>query len=197
MSVRYLKTDVGPHLIDCLSFLDGQSTTALHNERALLWVIVASAATIQAACVLYINERESTSLPVLNGRSRKAWLECYEKRDFSEYMGGRLAHPRDLLKEVRRRDRSLIDDHSHNRLIRTLELRNNIVHFTPKSWSLEIGGIPELALEATGFANSVLSNPGLYSSTRLSDVERNRAKSYCVAISKTARQLASAFESDT
>lgn len=182
MTQFWLRTDVGPHFMDCLGLFEEQIGLVTQDIRRWQWVIVAGVMTVQAASVLFINERDSTSLAALTKSSALAWLNAYEAKDFSSYKGGYLKPPKDLVRQVRRaepRNFSGIDFDNINKLI---ELRRKIMHFTPEAWSLEVSGMPRICRTTAEYVSTILDKKGMYAASRLDENNRALAKRTCSRI---------------
>jgi len=129
-------------------FASGLSTD-LHLWR---WVIIALHNAAQGAMVLSL--RHGNGLLALTDKSYSAWMAAYEKgekppaEELDSYLN--------LYKKVKHKEWGQIRGNTRfapagsegGDLKRLNSLRNEFIHFTPKGWSLEVGGLPRIALAA-------------------------------------------------
>lgn len=121
--------------------------TDLHLWR---WVIISLHNAAQGSMVLSL--RHGNSLLALTDESHKAWMAAYNKGETlpPEKLDGYL----NLYKKVKHKDLGQIGGNTRfspegsegGDIKRLNSLRNEFIHFTPKGWSLEIDGLPRIAL---------------------------------------------------
>jgi hypothetical protein len=138
------------HAIRAASFVD-------EDPQAWKWVLMALHSALQGACVCHLTT-SATPVGAVTKKNAREWLGYFENlrtdskvRPPKTYL---MALP-DLLKAVRKAhsagDRSnssgvTISDAELNWLRRFHEdVRNQLTHFEPMGWSIEVSGIPDLA----------------------------------------------------
>lgn len=134
----------------------GWAATA-EDPQAWKWVMLALHSAIQGACVCHLL---TTANPVgaLTPRSTEEWMTYLEASREDESLSApkrtELMGMPDLLKAVRKKDSAgdgtapsiAISDGEFNWLRKFHdEFRNQLVHFEPIGWSIEISGMPGLA----------------------------------------------------
>jgi hypothetical protein len=136
---KYVRFDELENLLaslDMLAVLSGQ----FERKRGATywkWLIIGAHDAVQAAIICAI--ADSTGTNVLSKKSARAvldWLEDSSKK----YPGKFMADFRTLLKRARIKFST-----QERKDIRKLHgFRNEFVHFTPKSWSVELLGLPRI-----------------------------------------------------
>lgn len=151
MAEHWLRTDEYEEAISALEAASewiGRIDTKMDYWK---WVILAVHNATQGFMVLAL--RGSDGLRPLRKDVAAAWLEAY--RESSEYPVEKLDSFLDLYKKVKS-DTMLFFVHSkkfapvgsQDRSIKKLNsLRNDFIHFLPKSWSLEVSGLPQICID--------------------------------------------------
>jgi len=116
------------------------------------WVIIALHNAVQGVMVLSL--RHGNGLLALTDKSYSAWMAAYERNE---------PPPREMLdsylnlyKKVKHKQRGQVGGNTRfvpngtedGDIKRLNSLRSEFIHFTPKGWSLEVGGLPRIALAA-------------------------------------------------
>ena len=191
----WFETDVGPHFIDCLSQCENQIASLEKCSRNWPWVFVALASFLQAACVLYLDERDSMGVDALSDKDRKRKIASLQHDYTGEPIGNlKLANPKTLLSRVRKQSRIPILDKKKHRLARVFSLRNEFMHFTPKGFSLELSGAVDLCEISFQSVIEIISDKGMYGSTRLEDASRRASIERCRSLLKKTSSLTSSIE---
>ena len=115
------------------------------------WVVLALHNTVQGSMVLAL--RGSDGLRPLRDDIAAKWLTAY--RDGGQYPVEKLDSFLNLYKKVQSdtmlffvHSKKVIPSRTLGRSMKKLNsLRNDFVHFLPRSWSLEVSGLPEICLD--------------------------------------------------
>jgi hypothetical protein len=115
------------------------------------WVVLALHNTVQGSMVLAL--RGSDGLRPLRDDIAAKWLTAY--RDGGQYPIEKLDSFLNRYKKVQSdtmlffvHSRKVIPSRTLGRSVKKLNsLRNDFVHFLPRSWSLEVSGLPEICLD--------------------------------------------------
>lgn len=134
----------------CLEFL---------NEDIYYWkyILLTIHESLQSFMVLAL--KGTNNLNVLTKKSKEEWIQAYEKRREGEEVSfpkERLDKFSDLFKKIQRKGMlyhvpglkyspTAAQKKSVKRL--HVEFRNNFIHFTPKGWSIEVLGLPQICLD--------------------------------------------------
>ncbi len=132
------------------------SKSADDLERSLSawrWVIIALHNATQGFMVLAL--QHGNGLLALSNRSYKEWFDAYEnnkpcptKEELDKFLN--------LYKKVKSNEYGTVGGNTRfvpagtqGRSIKKLnEFRNEFIHFTPKGWSLEVDGLPQICLDS-------------------------------------------------
>lgn len=147
----YLQTNETEEAVSALEMMAEQSARVQNDPYRWKWVILAAHNALQGFMVLAL--RGSDGLLPLRDKVAQAWLKAYrEKRNPPQE---RLDSFPNLYKKIQS-DRLLFYVHSkkflprgsQDRSVRKLNsLRNDFIHFLPRLWLLELGGLPEICLD--------------------------------------------------
>ena len=150
------------HTLRCLDFVKD-------DTHAWKWVILSLHGALQGACVCHLS---TTAIPVgaVERHNAIEWSKYFEARRTNpdaKLPDTRLMNLPDLLKTVRREGTCgsgwneaavKIDDNEINWLIRIHnECRNQLMHFSPTGWSIEVSGVPRLATLVTRIIGEIYS----------------------------------------
>lgn len=136
------------------------------DPRHWKWVIIALHNALQGFMVLVL--RGSNSLDVLKERSRKKWMEAYNKGEpiylpedldnFNE-LYEKIQKPKFMLMSVESKTFSPSGTQSES--VEDLRfLRNSFIHFVPKMWSIEVSGCPQLVEDCVGIIHFLVFDSG-------------------------------------
>jgi len=120
------------------------------------WVVLALHNTVQGSMVLAL--RGSDGLRPLRDDIAAKWLAAY--REGGQYPVEKLDSFLNLYKKVQSdtmlffvHSKKVIPSRTLSRSMKKLNsLRNDFVHFLPRSWSLEVSGLPEICLDCLALA---------------------------------------------
>lgn len=151
MTEHWLRTDEMEEAVTGLEALSEWSARISNKTDYWKWVVLALHNTTQGFMVLAL--RGSDGLRPLKDHIAAAWLTAY--REGGKFPVEELDSFLNLYKKVKSND-MLYFVHSKNfvpmgtqgRSVKRLNaLRNDFVHFLPRSWALEVSGLPQIALD--------------------------------------------------
>lgn len=152
---NWLRTDESQQAILALQIVGEHLPRVTEDPHHWCWVIVALHNCLQGFMVLAL--RGSNGLNVLTDKCAKEWMEAYERGD-TAFPESRLASLLTLYKRIKS-DRMRIYTHSRpfeptgtqEQSVKTLnDRRNEVIHFAPKGWSLEVTGLPQIVEDCLG-----------------------------------------------
>lgn len=157
---EWLSTNEWGEVVSDFVMFSEQLQRVIDDPHGWKWAIFALHSGIQGLMVLALTG--SNGLNVLCEKDAKRWLRWYEddRSDESRPRDLKLAGFLDLYKRIKG-DRMKMYVHSQKfvpkgtqgRSVKLLnELRNKIIHFTPKIWSLELGGLPDMVSDCLEIA---------------------------------------------
>ena len=128
------------------------------------WVIISTHCAVQGFMVLHL--RGSHSFAPLTDKSAAACIEAH--RSGKPPPNERLDNFPKLYKKVKGdfplglvTTKHFVPGSDTDRCMKKLnELRNELIHFTPKGWSLEIAGLPNICLEAINVVEFLFEHGG-------------------------------------
>jgi len=177
---QFLRTDEGIYLLDCIENCERQFNALNDNLRAWPWVITGLASLVQTACVLYIRERNTTSVGAVHKHIAQKYRESIQHDYQGEPVSRKLAPPKDLIKSVQNYKNNIFCDRMKNDLVKLYDLRHNYMHFVPMSHSLEISGLPRISKHSLIAVTNMLSDKGMYANNRLAEDKRDWAINTCL-----------------
>ena len=151
MTERWLRTNEHEEATSALEAVAEWSERVQRDIGYWRWVVLALHNTVQGFMVLSL--RGSDGLRPLKDDVAAQWLTAY--REGGQYPVEKLDTFLNLYKKVKSQ-RMLFFVHSktvtptgtQGRSMKRLNaLRNDFVHFLPRSWSLEVSGLPEICLD--------------------------------------------------
>lgn len=103
---------------------------------------------------MVLSLRHGNGLAALSEDSYAEWMDAYEKG--GPYPDEKLDSYLNLYKKVKSKDygglggnKRFIPKGTQGRNIKRLNaIRNDFIHFTPKGWSLEVDGLPQICLDS-------------------------------------------------
>ena len=174
----YLKTNIGLHFLDCLSFSKRQISLVGSDAREWPWTILGLAALVQSVCALYLDERDTMEVATLSDSNMGKTIAALQHDSTTDVPKPYMAPPKELLKRVLDQDDEIsFLESSRKDLQKLFSLRNDFTHLTPKSWAIETTGLPRISEAAFLLVKQVLLKPGLYS--RISCDKRKIALALC------------------
>lgn len=149
---RYLRTDEREEAVRSLEWAETQSRLLSVDPYHWKWVLISLHNAVQGFLILAL--WNGNGLLTLSNKGAAKWLDAYNKGD--SYPADRLDSFLNLYAKAKDSDNfhlvgagpffaGATHDISLNRLN---EFRNEFIHFTPKGWSLELEGLPRVALDA-------------------------------------------------
>lgn len=145
----WLRTDEHQEAVSALEFAAEQASSVDSDVYRWKWVILGMHTAVQVYMVLAL--RGSDGLGPLKDEVAAKWLEAYRAGE-EKLPEERLDTYKNLYKKVKTGlayGAPPFDPvGSQGRSIKKLdELRDEFVHFTPKGWSLEVSGLPEICMD--------------------------------------------------
>lgn len=151
MAEHWLKTDEREEAASALEAVAEWSGRVATKVDYWKWVVFALHNATQGFMVLSL--RGSNGLRPLKDNVATAWLTAH--REGGDYPVEKLDSFLNLYKKVKSdsmlffvHSKKFIPSDSQGRSIKRINsLRNDFVHFLPRSWSLEVSGLPEICLD--------------------------------------------------
>lgn len=146
----YLRTDEESEAAQALR-MAARFAEELHRDHTMWrWFIIALHSAVQGFMVLSL--RHGNGLMALTDKSAKQFLEAYEKGEPSPGKERLDSFP-NLYEKIKSEaagryanNERFMGSADHDRAMKKLNtLRNEFIHFTPKGWSLELDGLPEIS----------------------------------------------------
>jgi hypothetical protein len=151
-SEHWIHTDELTEAILALEMALEQAKRVSENTCFWKWAIIALHNSLQGFMVCAL--RGTNNLNVIKERYAKKWLEAYESgqplppREFIDSflnLYKKIQDNRMLMYTV---SRKFIPSGQQDRSVKKLnQLRNKFIHFTPKGWSLEVSGLPQIGID--------------------------------------------------
>ena len=146
----YLRTDEESEAANAMQMAAQFASGAAADQHLWRWIIIALHSAAQGAMVLSL--RHGNGLLALSDENYAAWMAAYEKSETPP--PEKLDNYLNLYKKVKRREWGQISGNTRfvpigtegGDIKRLNSLRNEFIHFTPKGWSLEVDGLPRIAL---------------------------------------------------
>ena len=140
------------------------------------WIIMGAQDAVQGALVCAVADTAGTSvLTEKSGRKMLDWLEDTSK----EYPGEFMADFKTLLKSTKIK----LSPQDDKDITRLHGFRNRFAHFTPKSWSIELAGLPRILGTALRVVDELMrSEPVQY---RMTGNKMRRVRTDLSAIRKS------------
>ncbi len=161
---EWLKTDESVETVLDFEMLSEQLQQVIDDPHRWKWAIISLHSGIQGMMVLAIGN----DLDVFREKDKERWLSWHKDRCKSNRIDElpqpdlKLANFLDLYKKIKDdkpRMKRYVDSQTfvpkgtQGRSIKLLHgLRNKFIHFTPKLWGLELGGLPAMASDCLEIA---------------------------------------------
>ena len=167
--IGYLSTDEREDVIVSLELCADLLAKVASKPELWKWCTLSMHSALQGALVCVLSGTDGTG--ALNRKSQREWLEWYERsRDdhgLKAPKPGFLAPPLELYEKAKAKkiiDSGLVDSESPLTLIdkdieRLNDFRREFTHFVPKSWAIELAGLPKILTSTTTLINQLISNP--------------------------------------
>jgi hypothetical protein len=160
----YLRTDELLESIKALEMFCNAIKWVKKDPYYWKWAIMALHNSIQGFMVCAL--RSSNGLAVLTTKCAKAWMEAYENE--TTYPEEKLDDFVNLYKKIKSNlmiqnidSKKYIPKGKEGWSIRKLnELRNDFIHFTPKSLSLEVSGLPKISKDILSIIDFLVNTSG-------------------------------------
>jgi hypothetical protein len=151
MSLGYLRTDEREEAVRSLEFSQSQATALSCDPYAWKWILISLHNAVQGFMVLSL--WNGNGLLALRDHIAAKWLKAY--RDGGEYPVEKLDDFLSLYAKVKAPTNfhrvgaaCFTGSEAHDSSMKRLnDIRNDFIHFTPKGWSLELAGLPQICLD--------------------------------------------------
>jgi len=149
----YLRTDEEAEAANAMQMAARFSDDLERDARLWRWVIIALHNAAQGVMVLSL--RHGNGLLALTDECFKQWMEAHENR--TPYPEEKLDSYLNLYKKVKHTETGRIGGNQRfvakgaegGHIKRLNTLRNEFIHFTPKGWSLEVNGLPQICCDVS------------------------------------------------
>ena len=146
----YLRTDEESEAVYAMQMAAKFAEGVAADVRLWRWIIIALHNATQGVMVLSL--RHGNGLLALSDESYAAWMAAYEKNETPP--PEKLDSYLNLYKKVKHIEfgqvggnkRFLPVGREGGDIRRLNALRNDFIHFTPKGWSLQVDGLPQICL---------------------------------------------------
>ena len=153
----YLRTDEQEEAVRSLEWAELQARTLAADAYAWKWVLIALHNAVQGFMVLAL--WNGNGLLALRPKVAKKWMEAYESG--GQFPAEKLDEFLNLYLKVKDLENfhtvgagPFVPTGTHDESMNYLnEFRNMFTHFTPKGWSLELAGLPQICLDALEVMN--------------------------------------------
>jgi hypothetical protein len=188
----WLRTDEREDAVRSLQWAATLAADVVNDPHVWKWQLVALHSAVQGFMVLALEK--GNGLLALRPDIATKWLKAYRSRDTEQP----LPYPADKLdgfmnlygkiKESQHFPKPFVPGLTHDRSLRVLnELRNEFIHFTPKGWSLELTGLPDLLVDAAGVITWCTDDSGTL--IWYKQAHRKRARTAVRQLRRSARSL--------
>jgi len=148
---RYLRTSEHQEAVRSLEWAELQARSLRDDPYQWKWVLSALHSAAQGFMVLAL--WQGNGLLTLSEKDAKKWCEAHNKGE--NYPEDRLDSFLNLYRKIKSPEcfthlgeNSFVQHGQHDKSFELLnELRNKFTHFTPKGWSLELAGLPDVCLD--------------------------------------------------
>lgn len=172
----YLRTDEEAEAANAMQMAARFSDNLERDTRLWRWVIIALHNAAQGVMVLSL--RHGNGLLALTEDCFKQWMEAHKNQ--TPYPEEKLDSYLNLYKKVKHTETGQIGGNKRfiargtegGHIKRLNTLRNEFIHFTPKGWSLEVNGLPQICLDVS----RLISFLGWESSNVLWHSEQSKAE---------------------
>src|SRR5437867_6965113 len=153
--VEWIETDEKEEAVDTLEAVSRFITDTMSDPLAWRWVILSLHIATQGFMVVALSD--SAGLTPLRDRDARKWLDAYRKGEV--FSKEKLDSFRRLYKKTKSSDianylngNAFVPEKSQDASVRKLcDLRDEFIHFLPKSWLLEVRGLPRICLDVLDF----------------------------------------------
>lgn len=171
--VGFYRTDLKEDILSSLEALCLSLKSTKKSQRAWKWVILSADMMVTSSLVLF-NTGPANVGALVEADQRKQWsmLNGLSEESRKPFVFGKVEFLQKLLdisvsENPFRASDPLILREEDMKLVKSLHenLRNDLTHFKPYSWSIELSGIPDRISAALEITETVMKSPGMYWST--------------------------------
>jgi hypothetical protein len=148
----YFETDEIEEMINSLEQAYKAALDLTASTINWKWVTLAMHSAVQGACVCALRGADTSGVNVLEKKSREEMLDWLNlppaKQKKKPYPKEKLASPTDLFKRVQKplwmhgETPMIADEKIKWAFGKLCDFRNEFIHFVPKSWAIEVSGMP-------------------------------------------------------
>lgn len=146
----YLRTDMHEEAVSALEMFAESLAAVASDTYRWKWSVIALHGAVQGFLVLSL--RGSNNFDVLNPRSAEIWAQAFEAHSPPSLDEQRLDSMLGLYAKAKSdrmmkfvTSRKFVPQGTQTPSIKALNsLRNGFIHFVPKRWSIEVGGLPAI-----------------------------------------------------
>jgi hypothetical protein len=149
----YFETDELNELKDSIQFSYARIKEYLDTCGHIKWPVIATANSLQCACVFFIDGNDTSGLETLSQANRNKWLKTYRAGKGTVPPSPFLATPAALYEKAL----NIQNLPYHTRKL--FELRNDFIHFTPGSMSIEISELIHILSNSWDDICEILNKP--------------------------------------
>lgn len=165
------------------------------------WILASAHSAVQGALVCVLSG--SAGVGCLDDRSSAAMIDYFERSRVDQNCPKpktRMADFLTLVKRARMADWMsefggkplVLQDGEFQDLILLNKLRRDFIHFEPKGWSIELGGLPRVLLNATNVIEfCLLRHPS--GALRIDEAQHERLKSALNSVRQEATKVAAVY----
>ena len=165
---EWLSTNESVETVSDFEMFSEQIKRTTVDPHRWKWTIIALHSGMQGMMVLAL--KGSNGLNVLCKRDKERLLDWHsgDRCDKARPRDLRLASFLELYKRIKSdkmnmyvQSRKFLPSETHDRSVGLLNnIRNDFIHFTPKVWGLELGGLPEMLSDCLGIAEFLAWDSG-------------------------------------
>ena len=149
----YLRTDEEAEAADAICMASRLSDGLERDIRLWRWVVIALHNAVQGFMVLSL--RHGSGLAALSDKSSTEYMEALDT--CGPYPQEKLDSYLNLYRKVKSKKHGeiggntrFVPSSTEGKNIKRLDtIRNALIHFTPKGWSLDVDGLPQICLDSS------------------------------------------------
>jgi len=161
----YIRTDEGADVVCSLEMLLLSLKQINNNDQHWKWVIITLHSAFQGAMVCHLSG--TANIGALTKTDANKWIKHFNDRKEDPPNKDKLASARELFKrfsgeeariEPTNSEVILVTEEQKKAFALLHELRNPFIHFQPVSWSIEIAGLPNMAIQILILIEEILND---------------------------------------
>lgn len=160
---RWIHTDLEQETISAIEMVREQLQQIHKDPYRWKWVILALHSAVQNFMLLAL--KGSNSLNVVRAKDAEAWSQAYNNDQPLPGLG-KIDDFLDLYKKIKgnkmliwSNSQKFVPKGQQGKSIKLLNsFRNEFIHFLPKSWSIEMSGLPAMSLDCVSVIDFLVSD---------------------------------------